>query len=228
VIGLWETCFHGPDLKTRRRTLIFTVNQKPPREYVENCWSIDAGSLVPLLADPGQSAWMTLWRGQLKSSVRVETIDSERIEIHFIFTIWGQGGESPLAEEPLHQPLKLARVAGRRGERVFFICPECNRFRSILYALPHFSCRVCHRLVYASQRYANNVDLAKALKRREELGGRASPWDPFPPKPAGMRCKTYEQLKAEDLKLVKPYLIEQILQAASWARNIAQRNPRSR
>jgi len=191
---------------------------------VENCWSIDAGNLVPLLADPGQSTWMTLRRGKLKSSVRVETIDSERIEIHFIFTRWGRSGEPPLDEETLHQPLQLARVARRRGERVFFICPECNRGRSILYALPHFSCRVCHRLVYASQRYANDVDLAKALKRRVELGGRSSPWDPFPPKPAGMLSKTYERLKAEDLKLIKPYLIKQILQAASWARNIAQRN----
>jgi hypothetical protein len=40
--------------------------------------------------------------------------------------------------------------------------------------------------------------------------------------PAGMRRKTYERLKMEDLKLITPYLREEILKAASVARRTSR------
>ena len=183
-------------------------------ETVADCWSLDIASLVPLLADSGQSTWIGLRRGELRSSIRVETIDPEHIELHFRFIRWGAGSDEAPWEEELNQPLTFARVARRRGERTFFVCPECRRHRSVLYALPHFLCRVCHRLAYPSQRRSSIGRLAKALQRRVELGGRSCPWDAFPHRPIGMSRKRYERLKKADLELIKPYLREQILNAA--------------
>ena len=62
----------------------------------------------------------------------------------------------------------------------------------------YFLCRHCYDLSYQSQR--DNVmyrALHKAQSIRERLGGSANMTEPFPEKPKGMHCRTYERLWRE-------------------------------
>ena len=40
------------------------------------------------------------------------------------------------------------------GQRLWCLCPRCNRRVAILFAFPDFRCRECHRLSYASSNRA--------------------------------------------------------------------------
>ena len=83
------------------------------------------------------------------------------------------------------------------GVRAWFRCPEegCGRRVAILYASPHFACRVCHRLAYYSQRsQPHDRALSRAQNIRVRLGGTGNMYEPFPERPKGMHRRTYRRL----------------------------------
>jgi hypothetical protein len=91
------------------------------------------------------------------------------------------------------------------GERPWFVCDvmadgqHCGRRCAVLYvaSTPLFACRLCLRLSYASQREPPSMrGLLKARKIRTRLGGGPNLLDDFPPRPAGMRHRTYARLCA--------------------------------
>ena len=83
--------------------------------------------------------------------------------------------------------------------RFWWRCPGCQRRCAVLYWPEHLECRVCHGLVYRSQRLTalkRQVRQASAVRRR--LGGSGSSLEPFPIKPKGMHWSTYERLETRD------------------------------
>ncbi len=84
------------------------------------------------------------------------------------------------------------------GQRPWFLCPDCGRRVAILYGGLRFLCRGCSGLRYLSQR-GGPADrlLLKTQRIRERLGGSASTAEPFPGKPKGMHCRTYERLRRQ-------------------------------
>jgi hypothetical protein len=99
----------------------------------------------------------------------------------------------------------------RGGLCWWFICPRwvagraCRRRVRKLYPSPgggYFACRRCCRLSYTSQRQdGTNRALSKAQAIRKRLGGSAAMLQPSPPKPKGMRWKTYRRLRAKSEEL---------------------------
>jgi hypothetical protein len=84
------------------------------------------------------------------------------------------------------------------GQRVWFRCPRegCGRRVAILYGDVTFACRRCHRLTYRSQQASvSDRSLARAQAIRQQLGGTANMYDPFPEKPKGMHWQTYQTLR---------------------------------
>ena len=62
----------------------------------------------------------------------------------------------------------------------------------------HFGCRTCHRLSYRSRNHTKYRPLFRAQDIRIRLGGSASIYDPFPPKPKGMWWNTYRRLSEQE------------------------------
>ena len=82
------------------------------------------------------------------------------------------------------------------GTRRWWLCPSCGRRVAVLYGPGKlFACRHCYRLVYASQREAED-DRARrqAEKIRRRLGWPAGIANPDGGKPKGMHWRTFERL----------------------------------
>jgi hypothetical protein len=96
----------------------------------------------------------------------------------------------------------IATPCNYGGQRYWFVCPAqgCSRRAAILYlAGGRFAWRYCHRLAYHTQHEnAYGRGLLKAQRIREKLGGSGDMTLPFPPKPKGMRWRTYYRLKDAD------------------------------
>ncbi len=99
-------------------------------------------------------------------------------------------------EQPIHMEHTPCTYGGTRP---WWRCPSCSRRVAILYGLGKlYACRHCCRLAYASQREsAFDRALRRAQSIRKRLGGTANTMEPFPPKPRGMRRRTFERLTAE-------------------------------
>jgi hypothetical protein len=99
-------------------------------------------------------------------------------------------------------PLAWARC-GATGKRMRLVCPYCRRCVCKLYEVDWTCCcRTCGALWYACQRRsANGRRCLRAQKLRLNLGGGASlqSLDAFPPRPRGMRHRTYERYRCHDL-----------------------------
>jgi hypothetical protein len=91
------------------------------------------------------------------------------------------------------------------GLRWWFLCPlrGCPRRVRKLYSTgKYYACRHCSQLNYQSQREdAMNRALSKAQAIRKRLGGSGSMIESFPPKPKGMRWRTYRRLRASSEEL---------------------------
>ena len=95
------------------------------------------------------------------------------------------------------------------GRRLRFACPRCNRPCDVLYGGRRFFCRSCQMLTYSSQ-YGAEWERARdrAERIRRKLGGPTFADDDtedFPPKPKGMRWRTYERLKVQNDWLMAIY-----------------------
>ena len=83
------------------------------------------------------------------------------------------------------------------GQQWYFVCPRANRYVSVLWSLPgqrFFAGRKSwgNRVAYLSQYYGPGARAYyMAVKLCDRIGGPG--WD-VPPKPKGMRWRTYERL----------------------------------
>ena len=85
----------------------------------------------------------------------------------------------------------------RRGCRVWFRCPLCDRHVAVLYSGDRvaFGCRKCRGLAYASQSESRQDRiLERARAARRKLGGGINLSAPLPPRPRGMHRRTYNRL----------------------------------
>jgi len=101
------------------------------------------------------------------------------------------------------QKIKLSRTSCNYGGlRTWFICPDCNRRTLCLYwrvtdGIPDLrheklSCRICHKLVYASEhRDRGRGDLNRSNNLYAKMGGK------YGEKPKYMRQKTYDRLRQQ-------------------------------
>ena len=96
----------------------------------------------------------------------------------------------------VNQPVALSRTPCYYGkDRLWFVCPSCNKRVAILYIGKIPLCRKCSGLVYPSQSEdAIGRSWYRTRKIERKLAAGAETWNYFRPK--GMRHWTYERLLA--------------------------------
>jgi hypothetical protein len=151
-----------------------------------------------------RAGWAGGWQwgdGEQGASV---SLRAEPDRLHLAYRVRVGGGEW----EDIAEAVPLVRVPCRfGGTRPYFLCPggvngaACGRRVSKLYAAGRrFRCRHCHQLAHASQgedKWARRLRRANTVRERvirERLGGAPGPLAPCPPKPKGMRLRTYARL----------------------------------
>jgi len=108
-----------------------------------------------------------------------------------------QGGEW----ESIKEPVQLSRTPCHYGgERVWFLCPDCDRRVAVLYGHgPRFLCRHCQRLPYGSQQEGDMERMQrKARKVRKKLDATENLFESVWRKPKGMHQKTFDRLIQEE------------------------------
>ena len=99
------------------------------------------------------------------------------------------------------QTIYLSRTSCHYGgERLWFLCPNCNKRVAVLHELDeNYLCRHCHRLPYSSQRgILYDRLLSKLRKLRKRLGAAHDIFQPVYDKPKGMHWKTFKWLVANE------------------------------
>ena len=87
------------------------------------------------------------------------------------------------------------------GERLWFLCPQCNSRRAVLFSVDgRFRCRQCHDLAYSSTREdAHERSIRRSQTLQKQLGGGGNGvaiWE-IPPRPTRMHWQTYARLVRE-------------------------------
>ena len=146
------------------------------------------------LLDPGRAfGWQWTRNGEELASIQIRT-EVDRVMLSYRSR--NNGGEWQPMEYPVYLEWTPCHLGGRRA---WFRCPAtgCGRRVAILYGGTIFACRHCYRLVYASQREAED-DRARrrAEKIRRRLGWPAGIANPSGGKPKGMHWRTFERLTA--------------------------------
>lgn len=88
-----------------------------------------------------------------------------------------------------------------RGQRQWFMCPNCDRRCAVIYCPDHdpiWGCRICLKGRYFSEPMApKDRRLHAAFKVRKRLGQtKGGILVRFPPKPKGMHWRTYEAIRS--------------------------------
>jgi hypothetical protein len=149
--------------------------------------------LLPRVAD---GAWH--WRSGLAVEWTLSAPDARGTDS---LTLWHLGGRALSAGylvrlERVRQPLA--------GIRWWLRCPSCRARRAALYLTPAtatrlaFRCRACLGLAYATQRREPRDRLLLKLQGLARHMGNPAPdgLPGLPPRPRGMRRRTYERLAA--------------------------------
>ncbi len=129
-------------------------------------------------------AWAWVWRDP---DTQKETASiSVRGEVDRIVLSYSANGEAIRTEVPITKT-----PCGFGGSRAWFQCPRCSRRVGKLYMRgPHFACRTCHQLSYASQ--AEDA-CARTWRRQAKLEAKLGPnWC----RPKYMHHKTRDRLLA--------------------------------
>ncbi len=171
-------------------------------------WHADAGTtgesfalataaLAPYMGEGSRAVdWTWSRGGKPVGSVRGVV---SREDVLLWYTLTRAGGEP----EHIQDVLPLAWTpCTLGGTRPWFACPGCGTRRRMLYLSPagsRFRCRACHGLAYGSTRMDA---LERATERVRTVQRRLKPtgeYDPFavPPRPQGMRARTYERILGE-------------------------------
>ncbi|MDS4015840.1 MAG: hypothetical protein RKP46_16050 [Candidatus Accumulibacter sp.] len=146
------------------------------------------------LLTPDQAfGWQWTRSGEELASIEIRT-EVDRVMLSYC--IRNSGGEWLPMEYAVHLEWTPCHLGGRRA---WFRCPArgCGRRVAILYGGTIFACRHCCRLVYASQREAEDDRArrrAETLRRR--LGWPAGIANANGGKPKGMHWRTFERLTA--------------------------------
>jgi hypothetical protein len=131
--------------------------------------------------------WRWTCDGEPRGNIGLSTFETH-MELRYT---WTPSGGEPTGR---HLRVPLERVPCRFGGwRVWFQCPWCDRRCALLYGLSgdgYFACRLCLKLVYASEAEDKLGRLWRKQSKLEaklrEDGGR----------PKGMRARTYERYLA--------------------------------
>lgn len=113
---------------------------------------------------------------------------------------WGGTESQPL----VIQPGVVCRLEWQRqhfgGQRLWIGCPICGRRSGRLFFVDQKAgCRVCHEVVYDTQRVTAGWRAAdRAQRRRRRLGGSTNLFEPFPPRPKWMRRQRYQHLEQRE------------------------------
>ena len=88
------------------------------------------------------------------------------------------------------------------GQRAWFECPSCHQRVTHLYLTSwRLGCRTCCDLTYASRREGRaDRQMRRARALRGRVGGSADLVGQFPPKPPRMHWRTYERVRAAELR----------------------------
>jgi hypothetical protein len=103
------------------------------------------------------------------------------------------------------------------GARPWLHCPFCQRRVERLFrGLAGYCCRACcGNPIYESQRRSEKARAyLQAYRLRQRLGGSRPVVDAIPPRPYGMKRKTYERLCARVERLEKPLVGSRVLRYA--------------
>ena len=146
------------------------------------------------LLQPGRAfGWQWTRNGEELASIQIRT-EADRVMLSYRSR--NNGGEWQPMDYPVYLEWTPCQLGSRRA---WFRCPAsgCGRRVAILYGGTIFACRHCYRLVYASQREADD-DRARrrAEKIRRRLGWPAGIANPDGGKPKGMHWRTFERLTA--------------------------------
>lgn len=160
-------------------------------------FALSTAALTPYMGEGSRAVdWTWSRGGKPVGSVR-GVVKHE--EVLLWYTITRGGGESEHIQDAL--PLVWTPCT-YGGSRPWFACPGCGTRRRVLYLSPagsRFRCRECHGLAYSSTRMDA---LERATERVRTVQRRLQPtgeYDPFtvPPRPQGMRARTYARVLAE-------------------------------
>ena len=137
----------------------------------------------------GEWGW---WRdGQKRNSVGYETNTSERMAW---IRVQYQNKQKGVTYD--YKIYLTSTVPNYGGKRWWFICPVlgCGKRVGVLYMGSIFACRHCCNFAYSTQNETPPFrHLYKAQKIHRDLGGDGcSPGENIPPRPKGMRWKTYQ------------------------------------
>jgi hypothetical protein len=136
-------------------------------------------------------------RGQVIGYIEVDLFRDEVVLKHR--TNDGKKIEDPIVIEysPCH----------KGGNRPWFICPDCEERKTILFRGRHFRCRKCLGLTYASL-HETKADrpLNRLMRQRRKLGGTGELFEPFPPKPRGMHWDKYYAMFQDEQRNFGQYL----------------------
>ena len=99
------------------------------------------------------------------------------------------------------------------GQRQWLLCPSCERRCAIIYradSTPRWGCRLCLKGRYRSEQMSpKDRRLHAAFKVRERLGQtKGGIVARFPPKPKGMRWRTYEDIRFAALQNESKILLQ--------------------
>jgi hypothetical protein len=102
--------------------------------------------------------------------------------------------------------VKLTRTTSGIAPCTWFLCPGCGRRCAVLHWQGRAGCRRCARLAYRSQSESpSDRALRRARAIRRSLGGSGDLSESLPPRPKGMRRRTYirrlEQLVAAEAQV---------------------------
>ena len=120
-----------------------------------------------------------------------------RVEVDRVVLLYRHRSGDDESWQDVEQPVRFDHTpCTYGGTRRWWICPSCGRRVAVVYGPGRlFACRHCYRLVYASQREAED-DRARrqAEKIRRRLGWPAGIANPEGGKPKGMHWRTFERL----------------------------------
>lgn len=138
----------------------------------------------------GSLIWRSCKTKEEKSRISV-TCQPHKLILSYKSRSYGQDWES------VRDTIYLAETnPNYGGSRYWFICPSCQARRTNLYGGKYFRCRICRDLCYESQLESGwNLIMSRMYKIRHRLGDYNGLDHWFPPKPKGMRWKTYNALQ---------------------------------
>jgi hypothetical protein len=126
-----------------------------------------------------------------------------------------------------HELVQNVRVSWTRcnfgGWRPWMICPYCEkRVAKLLMGPSRYMCRACiGDPLYACQTKSTYGRKHFSLSKiRLQLNGMASPTEPFPERPRGMRRTRYERMRARALRLEEDLPVKHLKKAVDY-RNLA-------